>query len=163
MLLDHRALLHCAYVVAQKSRDPSTQNGALLVTDNGFVQVEGVNQFPYGVRETKERWQRPLKYKIIEHAERNACYAAASLGIKTEGLIMVACWATCTDCARAIIQCGIKLLITHKQAYDRSPDSWKGDIDLALEMLKEARVEVAWFDGKVDAPAVRHSGELWNP
>src|SRR3989344_6718950 len=58
MLLDHRALLHCAYVVAQKSRDPSTQNGALRVTDNGFVQVEGVNQFPYGVRETEERWQR---------------------------------------------------------------------------------------------------------
>ena len=148
---------------AKESPDPSTQNGAILISADGEMLSAEVNRFPDGVKETPERWQRPLKYKIIEHAERNAIFAAGRAGIKTDGLIMVACWATCTDCARAIIQSGIKLLVTHKQAYDRSPESWKTDIDLALQMLKEAGVEVVMYDGEIGVKRLRHSGELWNP
>ena len=76
---------------------------------------------------------------------------------------MVCPWAACSDCARAIIQSGVKKLVTHKQAGDRSPPFWKEEIKVAFEMLNEAKVEIVLFDGKVDGPEVRHSGEVWTP
>lgn len=155
--------LRIAYGIASMSNDPSTKNGALLIDDKGNICSEGCNFFADGVCETLERWERPLKYEYVEHAERNVIYAAAKRGVKTNGLIMVCPWALCADCARAIIQSGIKLLVTHKQAYDRSPERWREQIDRALQMLKEAKVEVIMYDGKIGGVTNRHNGELWEP
>lgn len=157
-------LLALAYSIALKSPDPSTQNAALIVDKDGEILIAEYNKFPDGVLYSKERWERPLKYKIIEHAERNACYFAAKHGISTNGLTMVCPWATCSDCARAIIQSGIKRLVTHKQAFDRSPDFWREEIDTALVMLKEAGVEVIFYDGEIGTDlSVLHSGIMWSP
>ncbi len=161
--LDYKELLALAYRVAKSSVDPSTQNGAILIQSDGSVRAMGCNRLPDNIASKPERWERPLKYKVVEHAERNVIYKAARYGIATDGLIMVCPWAPCTDCARAIIQSGIKKLITHKQAYDRSPDSWRVDIDLALSMLAEASIDVLMFDGFVGVPSLRHSGQVWNP
>ncbi|MDP3999203.1 MAG: deaminase [bacterium] len=159
-----RYLLRLAYQEAQKSRDPSTQNGAVLVSDTGRILVQDHNHFPMGVQETPERWDRAVKLKWIEHAERNVCYRGAWEGVGTKGLIMVCPWAACMDCARAIIQCGIKALVTHKQAHDRTPERWKADVDEALGMLKEAGVQIIYYDGEIGGiEGLRHSGEVWNP
>lgn len=163
MALDYARLLRVAYEWAAESRDPSTQNSALLVDGEGSILIHDINRFPQHIAESDKRWERPLKYKFIEHAERNVCYAAAKKGIATEGLIMVCPWAACTNCARAIIQSGIKCLITHKQAHDRTPEQWKEEIAIALSMLEEAGVEVVMYDGGVGAPEVLHSEELWSP
>lgn len=165
---DWKRLLAMAYEKAKESRDPSTQNGALVVTPLGRIVAFGINQFPRGVKETPDRWQRPLKYRVIEHAERNAIYEMARRGFNGEHssstiLYMVCPWAACTDCARAIIQSGIKKLVTHKQAYDKTPESWSEDIALALTMLKEANVEIVFYDGVVGVQGVRFGGQLWNP
>ena len=158
-----KELLRSAYLKARESYDPSTQNAALLVDHNGVIKIADINRFPDGVEVTAERLQRPLKYKYIEHAERNVIYSAARLGIKTDGLIMVCPWAACTDCARAIIQSGIKILVTHKEAHDRSPDFWRDEIEIAFQDFKEAHVEVIMWSGKVGVCNVLHSGKLWNP
>lgn len=158
-----RYLYYAYNGLAKQSRDPSTQNAALLVDSNGLIIGSDVNRFPDGVLETPERWERPLKYKIIEHAERNVIFQLARRGIKTEGLIMVCPWAACSDCARAIIQCGIKKLVTHKQAHERSPEFWQKEIDVAFAMLREANVEIVMFDGVLGVEGVLHSGQLWNP
>ena len=134
-----------------------------MVRISGTIVAVGINEFPAGVRYISERWERPLKYKIIEHAERNVIYNAAKRGIATNGLIMVCPWAACSDCARAIIQAGVKMLITHKQAHDRSPDFWRKEIEVAFEMLNEAKVEIVMYDGVVGVSGVLHSGQLWNP
>ncbi len=160
---DWRALLKIAYEEARKSLDPSTQNGALLINDSGEILAAGHNRFPRGVEGTPKRWEKPLKYELIQHAERAAIFEASRKGISTNGLIMVCCWATCGQCAGAIIDAGIKLLVTHKQAYDRSPEFWKKSIDPALEELKEAGVQVIWYDGEVGLKGLRHSGQIWNP
>ena len=162
MFADWKSLLAVAYTHAKLSHDPSTQNAALLV-DLQMVKLVDVNRFPRGVKETPERWQRPLKYKIIEHAERNVLYQAARSGLQTIGLTMVCPWAACGDCARAIIQCGVKMLVTHKQAHDRSPDFWRQEIEIAFVMLQEAGVEVFMYEGRVGVDNVLHSGKLWNP
>lgn len=162
---DYKILLRWAYGLALKSKDPSTQNAAVLVNDaGGLVLVEGLNSFPEGVLETKERWERPLKYEFVEHAERNVIFQAAREGVKTAGLTMVCPWAACTNCARAIVQSGIKRLVVHRQAIDRSPKFWSETIVIASTILKEGRVEVIVYDGKIGGvPGVRHSGNLWNP
>ncbi len=155
-------LLKIAYLEAQKSTNPSTQNGAVLVDDEGNVILSAVNSFPDKVAETEERQTKPLRHKFSVHAERNVIFRAARLGIKTEGLIMVCPWAACSDCAQAIIQAGLKRLVTHKQALDRS-GHWKEDIELALSMLREAGVELIIFDGKIGTGKVLRSGEFWEP
>lgn len=165
-----RMAYECAY---DFSTDPSTQNGAVLV--NPFTAealMEGANHFPKGVEEKKERWERPLKYSYVEHAERNVIFNAAQAGIQTKGLIMYCCWAACTDCARAIIQAGIREVVTH---YDPNADQrfgapvssqWKESIAIALQMLKESEVNVRWLDEKLypnNDLRIRFNGQLVSP
>lgn len=162
MFSDWQRLLKIAYNKAQESTNPSTQNGAILVNDEGKIVLSAINSFPDGVKETQERQVKPLRHKFSVHAERNILYQAARFGIKTEGLTMVCPWAACSDCAQAVIQTGIKRLVAHKQALDKSND-WQEDMDLAFIMLREAGVEVVVFDGKIGAGKILRGGEFWEP
>ena len=161
--MNWQLLLRQAYDLAFRSPDPSTQNGALLINQYGKVLVSDFNRLPPNIKSIYERWQKPLKYKMCEHAERNVIYSAACLGIKTFNKIMVCPWMPCCDCARAIIVSGINKLVTHKQAYDRTPERWKEDQALALSMLQEAGVEVIMYDGRIELVTVRFDGEYWSP
>lgn len=156
-----------AYILAQESKDPSTQNGALVLRAGGnrlSIIGSGVNALPKGVQDFPERWERPLKYQVVEHAERNAIFDSGSI---PNGAIMVAPWAACADCARAIIQSGISVLVRHKQASDRSPANWKESIGIADTMLQEAGVDVVDYDGVLNVGGehfrLLHTGELWRP
>lgn len=165
---DWPKLLSITYQLAARSQDPSSQVGALLADDDGFVSLPDgstghFNRLPRGVLDLPERWERPLKYKIVEHAERVAIYTHARHGVATAGLTMVCNWAACTDCARAIIEGGLRRLVTHRQALDRSPPGWAADVALAHKLLEEAGVEVLIHDGPVGGPPIRQSGEVWQP
>lgn len=163
MKTNWKKLLKIAYIDAQKSTNISTQNAAILVDDNDNIILSATNSFPKGVAENNKRQQdKSIRQKYSIHAERNVIYNAAKLGIKTDGLIMVCPWATCTECAWAIIQSGIKKLVTHKQALDRS-NEWKEDIEFAFKMLREAKIEIIIFDGKIKADKILRSGKYWEP
>lgn len=165
--MNERKLLELAYEQAMEfGTDPSTQNGALIVNDNGDVLAAGANHFPKGVQNLPERWERPLKYQFVEHAERNAIFAAARLGVSTQGKIMVCPWFACSDCARAIIQAGIKLVIGHQFPFDLTPDHWKDSIKVAWQMLDEAKVETRMYVGKIsdtDSITIRFNGKPVHP
>lgn len=134
-----------------------------MVDLDGKVILSAINSFPNRIAETEERQKdKETRYKLSVHAERNLIYSAARLGIKTNGLIMVCPWATCTECAQSIIQSGIKTLITHKQALDRS-GHWQEDINFAFDILKEAGVEIIIFDGKIGVGKILRSNEYWEP
>ena len=161
----YRELLRQTYKLAAVSRDPSTQNAAKLIRlDSPWsVNLWNVNQFPAGVQELPERWERPEKYSFIEHAERNVIYTAARAGVKTDGLAMVCCWAACTDCARAIVQAGIKTLITHREGDN---GTWGDSIRIADDILKEGGVEVIVVAGKIDdknSTSVLRNGKEFYP
>jgi dCMP deaminase len=160
-----QSLMHDAYRFAQRSPDPSTQNAAMLFNVSGLLIGHGINEFPEGVEYTNDRWERPLKYEVIEHAERNAIFMAAKHGLSTEQSTMVVPWAACSDCARAVIQAGVRRLVRHKQATDRGQGrNWDGTITTADMMLREAGVQVIDYDGSCGGDiVVRHSGEAWRP
>jgi dCMP deaminase len=172
-----KELLRKAYEVATWSNDPSTQNGALIVSlppdfsvdDTRYTILGGdFNRFPKGVKETPERWNdRALKYKLVQHAERNTTAHVRHLHglVHLCGHTMICPWAACTECAKEIIGDGIVRLVIHKQAHDRTPQDspWMEDIKVAHMMLREAGVEIVVVDGKIDGPQVRHSGQIWTP
>lgn len=100
-----------------------------------------------------ERWERPLKYDFVEHAERNAVYNAARVGIPIAGCRAYLNWEPypCKDCAKAFIQAGITEVIgpdiefpNHKKAESPEEDQWKaGDtwkFTVSRTMMDEAGV-----------------------
>lgn len=169
--MKHADLMAAAFRAAENSPDPSTQNGAILATVNGepLWGTSACNEFPFGVKYSDERWLRPPdghKYDFIEHAERNAIYAAARVGIETRGLVMFCPWAACSDCARAIIQARLSKLVTlPPEVSDAStPDRWSASISIAMTMLEESPVEVEFFNEPLpQVPVLRRNGEAWWP
>lgn len=159
-------ILRDCYKLATESPDPSTQNGAILVDEifhAGQYIGMGANKFPTDVVQSADRWERPKKYSFIEHAERNAIFDAAVKGFLHGGsheLTLVCPWAACADCARAMIQVGIKRLVTHKQMHDLPALRWSESISYAFEMFEEAGVEVVMFDKVLDATPIRVNGEI---
>lgn len=165
-----RTMLARAYVMAAKeSPDLSTQNGAIIVDQNGSLVIGmGVNKLPAGVAVSEKRLQRPDKYLFTEHAERNAIFSAAYNGRRCRNATMFACWAACADCARAIINSGITTLVRHDDATRRATmpgKDWTETINVADVMLMEAGVQILEVIGKVcgDETTIRFSGETWSP
>lgn len=164
--IQRKALWDAYRIARDNSTDPSTQNAAVLYDAQGCVLAEGWNCFPNGFEETPERWGRPQKYQYVEHAERNSIYCAARLGVATKGATMVAPWAACFDCARAIIQAGITTLIRHDDCTkmgEKNGINWD-DLSGPDVMLLEAGVKIVDFVGVIGhGLKLLHSGSYWRP
>lgn len=138
------------FMAKEFSKDESTKVGALFMYP-GTLQIlsMGYNGMPRGVNELKEvRWQRPLKYRFVEHAERNAIYNAAQSGISLKDAICVVTMFPCADCARGIIQSGCKMVISLNlnECYDNEKFvRWMPDWEISLEMFKEADVKLMFL------------------
>lgn len=162
-------LLRIAYRLSAESPDPSTQNAAFLVDEHSIPIMRSgvVNEFPLGVHYSPDRWERPIKYSYVEHAERNCLFKAASDGLGTSGLTMVCPWAACDDCARAIIQCGISCLIRNASEPGVTHARWGTSIAIADIMLQEAGVDiidVEMHGGMFrELDPIRRDGKLWQP
>ena len=141
----HDYYIQMAELVASKSKDRSTKVGVVVVGPDNEVRSTGFNGFPRGVNDNIEgRHTRPIKYEFTEHAERNAIFNAARSGVSLKDCTMYMNFEPipCADCARAVIQSGIKRVI----GYGARKFAGKGDWDCSLsygeEMLIEAGVEV---------------------
>lgn len=140
----HRRFMEMAFLVASWSKDPSTKTGAIVVGPDREIRATGYNGLVRGVDDNKpERMERPTKYDFFEHAERNAIYNACLTGTPLKGCILYATHAPCTDCARAIIQSGIKMVVTN--AVEPRPDikdaTWRDKLAFSQEMFEEAGIE----------------------
>lgn len=132
--------------ISQWSKDRSTKVGAVIVDNTNRIVSTGWNGFPRGINDNVDvRHERPIKYKWTEHAERNAIYNAAANGHKLDGCTMYITMFCCVDCARGIIQTGIKRVVS--PIPDMSNQVWAEDFKLSKEMLTEANVNILWYDG----------------
>ena len=140
----NRRFMELAFMVASWSKDPSTKTGVVVVGPDREIRATGYNGLVRGVDDNiPERMERPTKYDFFEHAERNAVYNACLTGTSLKGCIMYATHAPCTDCARAIIQAGIKTVITNKVVIDENTPkgTWRDKLEYSAQMFKEAGVE----------------------
>ena len=127
------------------SKDRSTKVGAVVVNERNKVVSLGYNGFPIGFNDNiDERHNRPQKYDYTEHAERNAIYSAAELGVSLVNCTIYLNWFPCPDCARAVIQSGIKTVVCYRQDMDNP--RWKDGFDKSNEMLKECGVCIRFVD-----------------
>ncbi|MBQ9035464.1 MAG: dCMP deaminase family protein [Alphaproteobacteria bacterium] len=135
--------MELAELVATWSKDPSTKTGAVVVGPDKEIRATGYNGLVRGVNDNvAERMQRPTKYDFFEHAERNAIFNACLTGTQLKGCTIFCTLTPCTDCARAIIQAGIKEVVTYeyKPAVDDPKNTWRDKLDYSAEMFKEASV-----------------------
>jgi dCMP deaminase len=137
----HNYFINLAITVAQKSKDPSTHVGCVLIGPEKQVLSTGYNGFPRGVQEPPERWERPNKYNFVEHAERNAIYNAARHGIALRGATAYLNWEPhpCVECTKAFIQAGIVKIVGPNIKFPHNTD-WK--LDTSKIMLREANIQI---------------------
>jgi len=140
--------LNIAEAVKLKSKDQSTQIGAVIVSDGKEIVSTGYNSFPRGIDDfVTERQERPEKYFWMEHAERNAIYNAARGGNTTKNTTMyLTCGIPCTDCARAIISSGIKEIYCKKEDTTKNRQFWDEHAKRSLVMFEESGVIVNYYE-----------------
>ena len=146
--------LRLAHEVSTWSKDRSTQVGAVIVGDDKTPGPYGYNGFPRDVDDDAEdRHQRPTKYRWTEHAERNAIYNAARIGMGLKGCTMYVTHVPCADCARAIVQVGIREVVVDRAclADQGFNDRWDEDAQVTRAMLEEAQVTLRMAEATKNA------------
>ena len=142
-----RLFMSMVYLVAMKSKDANTHIGAVIVGPDNEIRSTGYNSFVRGINDdVPERQERPEKYFWFEHAERNAIYNAALMGVSTKGCRMYTNGIPCMDCARAVVQGGIREVIVDKAWDDNNQDVWLEHAKRSTTMFEEAGVSVRFFD-----------------
>jgi dCMP deaminase len=139
--------LGIAEQVKLKSKDESTQIGVVVSGVDNEVITTGYNSFPRGLDDSlPERQLRPEKYFWIEHAERNAIYNAARIGVSLKGAtIYLTSGLPCMDCARGIVQSGIKKVVCKEVCTTKNKEKWLESQSKSVELLKECGVEVEYY------------------
>ena len=137
-----------AETVSLKSKDDHTQIGVVIVGSGNEIVSTGFNSFARGVNDgLKKRQLRPEKYYWFAHAERNAIYNAARIGVSTLGCRMYCtCGIPCSDCAIAIIQAGIKEVWVNQMHETGNPKKWRESTKRSLQMFKEAKVKIKYYN-----------------
>lgn len=140
--------LRIAEQVKLKSKDESTQIGAVIVGKDKEILSTGYNSFPRGLDDNlPERQGRPLKYHYFEHAERNAIYNAARVGTKLdESTIYLTSGLPCSDCSRAIINSGIKRVYCKRECTTKNKEKWVESQEIGYQMLLECSVRVTFYE-----------------
>ena len=110
-----------ALLAAKRSKDPSTQVGACIVNENKKIMSMGYNGFPIGCDDDDFPWDREgdssynTKYPYVCHAELNAILN--NKGGSLEGCSIYVALFPCCECAKAIIQSGIKEVVYLSDKY----------------------------------------------
>jgi dCMP deaminase len=99
-------------LASMRSKDPNTQVGACIVSEDNIIISTGYNGFPKGCSDDLFPWEREdaeinkTKYPFVVHAELNAILNSGGRSLK--GARIYVALFPCNECAKAIIQAGIK-------------------------------------------------------
>jgi len=109
-----------ALLSAMRSKDPGTQVGACIVNEDKKIVGVGYNGFPTGCSDDELPWEREgdflaTKYPYICHAELNAILN--SIGANLKNCSIYVALFPCNECAKAIIQSGIKEVVYLSDKY----------------------------------------------
>ena len=126
-----------AMLAARRSKDPNTQVGACIVSQDNIIISTGYNGMPKGCSDDEYPWDRvgeETKYPYVVHAELNAVLNANGRDLRGSRLYVALF--PCNECAKAIIQSGVKEVVYLSDKYDGTP------MNLASKrMLDAARVK----------------------
>jgi dCMP deaminase len=141
-----------AHLSALRSKDPHTQVGAAIVDENHRVVSVGYNGFPSGVSDRLFPWSREgdvlhSKYAFVVHAELNAILNAPR---PVRGCTIYVSLFPCNECAKAIIQSGIRRIVYESDKYNGT------DTNIASKrMLEAAGVELIRLANTIEISVTR--------
>ncbi len=135
-----------AHLSALRSKDPSTQVGACIVDGNNKVVSIGYNGFPMGCSDDEFPWGREggmleTKYAFVVHAELNAILNSPR---SLAGCTLYVSLFPCNECAKAIIQSGIRKVVYECDKYAK-----EDNVIASKKMLRAAGVELVQLDKKI--------------
>ena len=113
-----------ALLAAKRSKDPNTQVGACIVSSDNIILSIGYNGFPCGCSDDQFPWDREgeeTKYPYVVHAELNAILNANGRDLR--GARVYVALFPCNECAKAIIQSGIKEVVYLSDKYAATPST----------------------------------------
>jgi len=130
--------------VSTWSKDPSRQVGAVTVGKNRKILSTGYNGFPAGIDDTEERLNdREQKYKYVVHAEKNCIYNACLNGISLAGAsLYVYGLPVCSECAKGVIQVGIKKVIIEESCFDKQ--KWNDSFEFTKQLFEESNIIIKY-------------------
>lgn len=134
-------------IMALRSKDPSTQNGSCIVNEKNIILGMGYNGFPYGCSDDELPWCREgdfceTKYPYVVHAEANAIFNSNG---NVAGSRIYCNLFPCNECAKIIIQNGIREVIYTSDKY-HNEDIWK----VSRRLFDSAGVEYREYKAKND-------------
>ena len=135
-----------AHLSALRSKDPNTQVGAAIIDENHRVVSVGYNGFPKGCSDDEFPWSRSggvlnSKYAFVVHAELNAILNSPR---SVSGCTIYVSLFPCNECAKAIIQSGIKRIVYESDKY--------ADTETTIaskKMLQAAGVELVQLENTI--------------
>ena len=136
-----------AMLAAKRSKDPSTQVGACIVSQDNIIISTGYNGMPKGCSDDEFPWDREgeqTKYPYVVHAELNAILNANGRDLRGSR-IYVALF-PCNECAKAIIQSGVKEVLYLSDKYKDTMGNFA-----SKRMLTAAGVKFTQLKTSVDA------------
>jgi len=137
--------LGVAMLAARRSKDPSTQVGACIVSADNIIISTGYNGMPKGCSDDEFPWNREgaeTKYPFVVHAELNAILNASGRDLRGSR-IYVALF-PCNECAKAIIQSGIREVLYLSDKYATTPTTLA-----SKRMLEAAGVKCTRLQPKI--------------
>lgn len=143
----HEYFMSVAQLAAKRSKDPCTKVGACIVNGQNKIVATGYNGMPNGVHDDVVPWTKQgsfleTKYAYVVHAELNAILNSV-LTDQTGCRLFVSLF-PCNECAKAIIQSGIRHVI-----YLSDKHSEKDSTKAAKRMFKMANVRYEQFVGRL--------------
>jgi dCMP deaminase len=132
--------------ISDWSKDKNTKVGAVIVNSSNRIVSTGYNGMVIGANDDLDnRHLKENKYFYFEHAERNAIYSVAAKGDSTKDTTIYVTHYPCADCARGIIQSGIKRVVYGKEP-DFSHMTWGKSWSVAAELFQECNIITQFMD-----------------
>lgn len=137
-----------AILSGKRSKDPSTQVGSCIVDiKNNRILSVGYNGFPFGCSDDEFPWEREgetlwTKYPYVVHAELNAILN--NRGVPLDGSKIYTALFPCNECAKAIIQSGIKEVIYLSDKYADTDN-----VKASKKMFEKAGVAIRELETKI--------------
>lgn len=136
-----------ALLASCRSKDPNTQVGACIVSPENIILSTGYNGFPVGCSDDEYPWEREgeqTKYPYVVHAELNAILNASGKSLRNARLYVDLF--PCNECAKAIIQSGIREVIYLSDKYAETPATLA-----SKRMLRSAGVTVRHLETELSS------------
>lgn len=132
-----------AHLTSERSKDPNTRVGAVIVSPDNKIIGMGYNGLPNGCSDDDFSWDKPEKYNYVIHAEVNAIINSVNLS-NVKNCVLYTTLAPCNECVKLLIQVGIKKIIYDSDKYHNEDKFIK-----AREMLDYVKIPYEQYSIKL--------------